>query len=470
MSLSATCPSCGKTLKAKDDLAGKRVRCPGCRDVLTLPAAEPAALDFRFEQALTPPTKSATVDSFQPPASHDDEFPDLSEFSGSQATASADDEELLELPAVRKPIKVKRTEAADDDSPVMRVGRVAKSSSSSDEPPKKKTNRLVKFGIHWVFAALLVPLAISIFMSEPSFEERLAETLKQHPEQLDKVHDDMSKEEFFQLLPEGRLAGAHLAHDSPFHWLYALMALLAYWGMLSILWREKTAGPMWLLMIGVFTGTAGIIVLFLFQFAAAIATAGVRGRSILFLLLWIVGMSYALSSDPDANIVLSFLGYTCGVGFCEELCKALPLVYYFRNVDRTNWKGACLVGLATGIGFGISEGIHYCGDSYNGVAPMLTYFVRFFSCVALHAVWSSGVAMLMYSNQDYVDFDDWEGFAYFVKEYLIIAMILHGLYDTLLQKDLPFVALGIAIGSYFWWLSVMRRVGAPRKKRRLAEA
>ena len=76
----------------------------------------------------------------------------------------------------------------------------------------------------------------------------------------------------------------------------------------------------------------------------------------------------------------------------------------------------------------------------------------------------------MYSNQDYVDISSWDEFAWFVKEYLLMAMVLHGLYDTLLQKDLPILALGVAAGSYLWWLNIIRRVGAPRLKRRLATA
>src|SRR5690349_15534846 len=31
---------CGKKLRVKDELAGKRVKCPGCAQVVTVPAAE----------------------------------------------------------------------------------------------------------------------------------------------------------------------------------------------------------------------------------------------------------------------------------------------------------------------------------------------------------------------------------------------------------------------------------------------
>ena len=38
MSLTVTCPDCDKTLKVKDEAAGKKVRCPGCSKVLSIPA------------------------------------------------------------------------------------------------------------------------------------------------------------------------------------------------------------------------------------------------------------------------------------------------------------------------------------------------------------------------------------------------------------------------------------------------
>jgi LSD1 subclass zinc finger protein len=37
MAIALHCPACRKLLKANDDQAGKRVRCPGCQAVLTIP-------------------------------------------------------------------------------------------------------------------------------------------------------------------------------------------------------------------------------------------------------------------------------------------------------------------------------------------------------------------------------------------------------------------------------------------------
>jgi hypothetical protein len=39
------CPHCKRGLSVKDELAGKRARCPGCKGVLTVPAGPAAASD-----------------------------------------------------------------------------------------------------------------------------------------------------------------------------------------------------------------------------------------------------------------------------------------------------------------------------------------------------------------------------------------------------------------------------------------
>ena len=40
MPISVDCPSCGKTLRAKDSAAGKSAKCPSCAELITIPAME----------------------------------------------------------------------------------------------------------------------------------------------------------------------------------------------------------------------------------------------------------------------------------------------------------------------------------------------------------------------------------------------------------------------------------------------
>jgi RsiW-degrading membrane proteinase PrsW (M82 family) len=320
---------------------------------------------------------------------------------------------------------------------------------------------------------LFIPLAMTVFWPMPELQDRLLE----HPAALEKLDSISSVDELCALFPNDRVPGAHLARHTWMHWLYAAIALFGYWALLSFSWRESTASPARLLVTGIITGTIGIFLLLAFQFLA-FGTQGfwLRGRSIiviLFLIVKFIGYSYVCALDPDSSLLGSLMGFTFGVGLCEELCKALPIIYYLRDGEKTNWQGACLVGLASGIGFGVSEGIQYSADFYNGMSPGLIYLVRFLSCVGLHAVWSSGVALLMYANQDYLDeILSWEVFPMFLYSYLLLPMFLHGLYDTLLKKNMDVWALVVALGSFAWWLWVIGKIGTPvtRRRRRNATA
>jgi hypothetical protein len=77
MPLVVTC-DCGKSLKVKDSLAGKRIRCPECQELLTVPAAEeeePAA-DEEPAPKMAParaPAKAATKAKRRPEPEDDDE-------------------------------------------------------------------------------------------------------------------------------------------------------------------------------------------------------------------------------------------------------------------------------------------------------------------------------------------------------------------------------------------------------------
>ena len=77
--------------------------------------------------------------------------------------------------------------------------------------------------------------------------------------------------------------------------------------------------------------------------------------------------------------------------------------------------------------------------------------VRFISCVALHAVWSGSVGITLYKCQELLQGDmEWYEFIPPLFRILGVAMILHGLYDTLLKKDMHALALAVAVVSLAW--------------------
>ena len=83
---------------------------------------------------------------------------------------------------------------------------------------------------------------------------------------------------------------------------------------------------------------------------------------------------------------------------------------------------------------------------------MNMYVVRFVSCVALHAIWSASVGIMMWRRQETIQGDlDWAAYVLAILQILAVPMVLHGLYDTLLKKDMDLWALGVGIATFAWF-------------------
>lgn len=72
MPVSLSC-DCGKKLKVKDELAGKKIRCPGCSDVLIVPAGVSRGSDLAKQaiRAVPPPLRRRA----DPDDDDDDDLP-----------------------------------------------------------------------------------------------------------------------------------------------------------------------------------------------------------------------------------------------------------------------------------------------------------------------------------------------------------------------------------------------------------
>jgi RsiW-degrading membrane proteinase PrsW (M82 family) len=161
------------------------------------------------------------------------------------------------------------------------------------------------------------------------------------------------------------------------------------------------------------------------------------------------------------------MGFTFGVGLCEELCKAIPLLWLMRKrPEQATWRGACVWGLASGVGFGVAEGVMYSGRYYNGMLGGDIYLVRFASCVALHAVWSASAAIMLYMHRDKLaNAPGTSALIGYGLLYAGVPIIFHGLYDTLLKKDHSLIALGIALASFAYLAALIewsQRKGDPQ--------
>jgi RsiW-degrading membrane proteinase PrsW (M82 family) len=340
--------------------------------------------------------------------------------------------------------------------------------------------------LYLVLLVALLPLAVSTMGGpEPDFEDRLTQTIAHHPES-EKAIDEIGnrveagkfksvqalKDALIDAMPGHRLDGAWLPRNTSAHWLMAILAGGAYFGVTILVFPSGRSKSVHLLWVGLFTGTVGILLLLGVQLAA-FHTYGVIiiPRGIVGLLFWIVkliGMSYRSAMDPTVGWFASFLGFTAGVGICEELCKALPLLWHYRKDATLDWRGACRWGFISGVGFGVSEGITYSSDFYNGIMGGDVYVIRFVSCVALHAVWSAAAGIMICRRQQLLQSAEsvW-GIAGFAIVIVAVPIVLHGAYDTLLKKDHDAWAMLVALASFAW---LTLQVETMLRKERAAQA
>lgn len=433
MPISFAC-GCGKALRAGDELAGKRTKCPECGSILTIPKPEiDLSLDDGLPYGLDEPDPAPKPESS---SNLDDEFAVRpSTYHATPSPTRREDE-------WPRPSKSRPT-----------------SKPETYRPEQSGSGSSIREYAYLLLVFALVPLIISHFVGdgETAFKDRLLQTMeKASPEEQERLIQALqsdNKDQLWAALPGGKLEGAHLSHDSMLHWVYAGLATVGFLLFILLFFSVERANPLHLLGIGLFTGTIGILLLLAVQFCTQFRFLRIgRGIvAIVFLILMFIGWSYQSAEDPNSNFFLSAFGFTFGVGLCEELCKALPLFVYFKRYATMGWRGACLWGLASGIGFGVSEGIMYSSNTYNGMLCVDIYFVRFISCVALHAMWAGSVGIAIARNLDsYEAIEDAGGFGLFMLRVLAVPMLLHGFYDTLLKKDMGLWALGVALLSFVW--------------------
>ena len=398
MAISFTC-ACGKALRASDDQAGKKTRCRQCGAILAIPVPEYAP-----------------------------DFDDGSAY-------------VLREPDPR-PMPARPAPARPDPIPNARLASAQPSPrwSPAVAPPAMGPLGSISL-LEYAYLALvftLLPLVVSLLGSEDRIDvkDRIERTLRRAtPEQARRAREILAKDsgsvdELFSVLPEGMLDGAHLPRDTMAHWVYAGIATGTFLMLTSLFFSVERVNPLSLFLVGLFTGTIGIIFLLIAQ---------------------ILVPTYGGTGIFGSNIVVSALAFTVGVGLWEELTKAIPLFYYFKKYEGMGWRGACLWGLASGIGFGVSEGVLYSSRSYNGISGADMYLVRFISCVALHAMWSASVGIAIARNVD--EYERLEGrgaFARFILRIIAVPMVLHGFYDAFLKEDMSGWALFVALLSFGW--------------------
>ena len=337
MLISFPCP-CGKLLRVNEDWAGRRVNCTVCGRSLLVPAT--------LKPSAPSPELAAPVAAPQP----------------------AIEEQSVQHPPVPR---------SDSFKHLLSAGATAR--------------HLRHYG-YFLLLVALAPLAFSQLRGkEDSFNERLARTIDKAPsdvrQRIDRVitaiqQGTTEEEELFSVLPDGRIEGALLPRKTFVHFLYAFLTAGVFCYLATFLIPGKTARLSPVVLAGLFTATFGILFLFLVRQVGDLTQNVVvyGGNVFVVAIYWTaaaIAYSYRAALDPHTGFLASFLGFSVGVGLCEEVCKALPLIWYYRRDEGTDWREACAIGFGSGVGFGAAEAVVYAGTYYNGVYPMSMYVVRF---------------------------------------------------------------------------------------------
>ncbi len=323
--------------------------------------------------------------------------------------------------------------------------------------------------LYWVLLVALVPLVVAVFRGgKVDFWKRLNHTVAEHPElgppaQRILDSEDGKLDDLLALLPGKKVDDdAWLPRDSGQHWLYAAAVSAVTFVILCYFFAPRPARPRSLIVFGVFGGTISVLSLFaLHEIGSAAQSRYMTTEQPVY------SSEDAKEEAAQRNFVWTLINNTLGVGLLEELCKALPL-FWLRHILARSWRRACVWGLATGFGFGVSEAIGYAGELYNGIHSFDMYLVRFLSCVSLHAIWSASVAMTLNRRHASVTtdietvFHGQKPFLEFIGpliSVLAIAACLHGMYDTFLDYEQGGFALLVAVISFAWlaWQIETRR-------------
>ena len=141
-------------------------------------------------------------------------------------------------------------------------------------------------------------------------------------------------------------------------------------------------------------------------------------------------MSFLYALTESESVVAKLVGFIFGVGFTEELIKALPLLYFVRTAKEPLIPQTLVYyGLISGIGFGVLEGVLYQTTTNTTLGYSDAFFMniaRLTSLPFLHAIWA-GIAgyFIAFANL----------FPKFRKALYLLAIsipaLLHGFYDVL---------------------------------------
>jgi protease PrsW len=250
---------------------------------------------------------------------------------------------------------------------------------------------------------------------------------------------------FFTLFPLFLVAWVGLAR-SDFRDVTYLFAIYfaTTWGLVIWLFvRPERIGLMDIVRVSLFTSITGVFALLLLY-----RIPGIRQ---------LAGASHANEFWQRA------VGSIFGVGFCEELVKTIPLFWIFlRNREPGTVREITYLGCVSGFAFGVSEAVSYSmfylstlarGDLTPG-AYVAVQLSRLITLPLLHAVFS-GIAGQFIA----LGVETPSRRRALILAGLVIAAVLHGLYDLFSSINLGFP---VAVAAVLLFIAYVRSIDAMR--------
>jgi RsiW-degrading membrane proteinase PrsW (M82 family) len=280
---------------------------------------------------------------------------------------------------------------------------------------------------------------------------------------------DVSSFSFSEILPLGRLLDPETL-GKPVAWVLLLFGLgplvigsVVEDPLLRVRLFNFSCGALWTaFFVAAFKTERQLLKLGI----AAFFATGVFGLLFVSVLQGVPPLSWIyLLLEPSRPFPVRVLAYIFGVGLLEELGKGLILVLLARVIGGLkDTADGVFYGLMSGLGFGVYEAIAYTEWVNPHQSHVLSVFagsptiglygyfvasvVRVVSLPLLHAVWTAIVGYFI-------------GLSFSARRKtpaplilgLLIAAVLHGLYDAFQSADSPLVALAVAAFSLLLFLS-----------------
>ncbi len=303
-----------------------------------------------------------------------------------------------------------------------------------------------------LFVSLLLPILV-LSKTQDEFQRKLNDYVRSAEVEQKDGDREINLDTLSKTLSQERLPGAHLQRSSQAHWFYGFVSWFGFLTIILLLFDRGQATLLELATVALFTATFGIAALLFLQtlaFASFGAVGVVGPWYLLVVILQIFAIAYIAAFFPGSSFLASLGGFIVGVGICEEFFKAVPIISRSRHMEKTDYHTVCVWGLASGVGFGVAESIFYASKFYNGFAPGGMYLMRYISCVALHAILTASVALIIFKNDRLITSRSWASWGVVLVSALVPSAVLHGLYNALLKHQLTPVAMFVAVISFLW--------------------